>query len=130
MCYTDTKSQGENMKKKKDNNRKSMKLNVKAIPMSVSSPEKTRLVISCTEEERKYIKVLAALEDKTVSDFLLDPPRKKMPKSSCSYLGCDGVHVPNEETAKVLKDSKKGLNVESHASIEDFWKSMGMEPNA
>lgn len=55
---------------------------------------------------------------------------KKMPKSSCGYPGCDGIHIPNEETAKVLRDSEKGLNIESHASIEDFWKSMGMKPNA
>lgn len=127
MCYSDTKTQGDIMEKKKE---KSMKVSVKAKRMSVSSHERTRLVLSCTEEERKYIKVLAALENKTISDFLLDPPRKKMPKSSCSYPGCDGIHTPNEETAKVLKESEEGTNLESHASIEDFWKSMGMKPNA
>lgn len=130
MCYTDTKTQGDTMKKKKENSKKSMKLNVRAKPMSVSSPEKTRLVLSCTEKEKKYIKALAALEDKTISDFLLDPPRKKMPKSTCHLPGCDGVHIPNAETVKVLRDSEKGLNIESHDSIEDFWRSMGMKPNA
>lgn len=66
----------------------------------------------------------------TVTNIQGDTMKKKMPKSSCPYPGCDGIHTPNAETAKVLNDSEKGLTVESHASIEDFWKSMGMKPNA
>lgn len=96
--------------------------------MSLAAPEKTRLVLSCTEEEKRYIKVLAAIENKTISDYLLEKPRKKIPNVKCDHPGCSGVHVPNKETAKVLRDTDAGRNLESHNSLEDFWKAMGMKP--
>lgn len=98
--------------------------------MSVVSPEKTRLVLSCTEKEKRFIKVLAALEDKSISDYLLEKPRQKMPKMQCDFPRCDGMHKPNKETEKVLKDTDAGRNLESHDSLKDFWKAMGMKPNA
>jgi hypothetical protein len=52
-----------------------------------------------------------------------------MPKIKCVSPGCNGVHIPNEKTAKVLKDSEAGINVESHDNLEAFWESMWMNPN-
>lgn len=98
--------------------------------MGIASSEKTRLVLSCTEEEKRYIKVLAAIENKSISDYLLDKPRKKMPEMLCDFPGCDGVHKPNKETEKVFTDTDEGRNLESHNSLKDFWKAMGMRPNA
>lgn len=127
MCYTDIRTHGVHMRKKTV---KSKKVIYHQPKMSIAAPEKTRLVISCTEEEKKYIRVLAALENKTVSDFLLESPRKKMPNVKCNFRGCDGVHIPNKETARVLKETEEGINLESHDSLDDFWKAMGMNPNA
>lgn len=92
--------------------------------------EKTRLVLSCTEEEKRYIKVLAAIENKSISDYLLEKPRKKIPSAKCDFSGCSGVHTPNKKTEKVFKDTDAGQNLESHNSLEDFWKAMGMKPDA
>ena len=57
-------------------------------------------------------------------------PRKKMSKSKCDFPGCDGIHKPNKLTEKVLRESERGENLEHHESIEDFWKSMGIDPNS
>jgi hypothetical protein len=102
----------------------------RAHKMSVEAQGKTRLVLSCTEEEKRYIRVLAAIENKTVSDYLLDEPRKKIPSVKCDFPGCNGTHEPNEETAKVLRETDAGIGLESHDSLEAFWKAMGMKPNA
>jgi hypothetical protein len=109
---------------------KSSKIVKRPSKMSVETPERVRLVLSCTEEEKKYIKVLAAIENKSISDYLLDTPRRKMPRVKCNFPGCSGKHVPNKETSKVLRETEAGENLESHESLEDFWKAMGMNPNA
>src|ERR1700723_2118105 len=115
-----------------DKKKQSKTAHVKAYAheMSIAAQEKTRLVLSCTEEEKRYIRVLAAIENKSISDYLLDGPRKKIPSVKCDFPGCNGVHEPNEETAKVLRETDDGINLETHNSLEDFWKAMGMNPNA
>lgn len=39
-------------------------------------------------------------------------------------------YKPNKLTEKILRESECGENIESHNTIEDFWKSMGIDPNA
>ncbi len=95
-----------------------------------NEPEKVRLVLNCTEEEKMYIKMLAAKEKKTMTDYLLTAPRAKMPKRKCDFPGCDGIHKPNKLTEKVLKESERGENLEQHETVEDFWKSMGIDLDA
>lgn len=104
--------------------------------MAVLAPKKlqrgskpTRLVLTCTESEKRYIKMLALREGKTASEYLLSFARKDMPISSCDYPGCDGIHKPNKLTQQVLRESERGENLEHYASLEDFWKSMGIDPN-
>jgi hypothetical protein len=118
------------MNKKKNNPVKTARVRYSPSKLSIAAPERTRLVLSITEEEKKYIKVLAAMENKTITDYLLESPRKKMPKMRCPSPGCDGAHIPNKKTAKVLKDSEAGINLESHDNLDDFWEAMGMNPNA
>ncbi len=100
---TDIVTHGDTMKTKVKN---SAKLNAKSRAVRVSSPERIRLIFLVLKE-RKYIKALAALENKTISDLLLDPQRKRMPKSSCSSQDSERVYIP-KETARVLRDSEKG----------------------
>lgn len=85
--------------------------------------QKVRLSVDCTEDERMYIKMLAAKEKKSISEYLLSFPRAKMPKPTKAKK-------PNKATEKVLRDTEQGKNLESHDSLEDFWKSMGIDPNA
>jgi hypothetical protein len=92
--------------------------------LSVVAPEKERLVISCSKEEKRIIRVLAALENMTISDYLLSGPRRKMASPEA------GIHVPNEETKRVLEETDAGIGLESHDSLEGFWKAMGMKPSA
>lgn len=117
------------MSKKKTTTTKTAEIRSRPSKMRLATQEKTRIVLSCTEEEKRYIKVLAALESKSISDYLLDQPRKKMPHAKCNFQDCDGVHTPNKKTSKVLRDTEKGLNLESHESLEDFWKAMGIKPD-
>lgn len=117
----------------KKNKSKMSQIKNRSYKMSVSNnrySEKTRLVLTCTEDEKVYIKMLAAKERKTISEYLLSFPRARMPKSACNFPGCNGIHKPNKLTEKVLRESEKGENLEHHESLEDFWKSMGIDLNA
>ncbi|WP_042280827.1 hypothetical protein [Candidatus Protochlamydia sp. R18] len=89
---------------------------------------KARLSVDCTPEEKMYIKMLAAKKQMTISEYFLSFARQEMPK--CAGHDCTKNHEPNEETAQVLRETRRGENIESHDSLEDFWKAMGMKPNA
>lgn len=107
---------------------KKKQIKVRSIKMSSpAASEKVRLVISCTEEEKMYIKMLAARNKKTVSEYLLDYPRTEMPK--CGGRHCALNHEPNKETKRALKESREGKG-EIFDSVNDFWKSLGINPNA
>lgn len=84
------------------------------------SHHKVRLSVDCTEDERMYIKMLAAKEKKTISEFLLSLARNLMPNG----------RIPNKETQKILRETEEGKNLESHDSLNDFWNAMGMDPDA
>lgn len=85
--------------------------------MAVSSPEKVRLAIDCSPEERKYIKMYASYEDMTLNEFVMDCVRERINK-------CNRSHVPNAETAAALDASERGEGIISFDSIDDFFKSM------
>ena len=87
------------------------------------TPHKVRLSVDCTEEEKMYIKMLAAKEKKTISEFLLVYPRSKKPKAKVP--SCSRSHEPNEETKTALRESREGKG-EIFESLDDFWKAMGV----
>jgi len=113
------------MKKKQT---KKIQIKKRAHPMSIVSPEKERLVLSCTKEEKRYIKVLAAKNNMTMSEYLLSFARKEMPKSCSQH--CERSHVPNKETAKVLKETDEGKNLVEYDNIDDFWDALGFKKYA
>lgn len=90
--------------------------------MTNRKEHKVRLSVDCTEEERMYIKMLAAKNHMTISEYLLSAARKYMPK-------CNRSHEPNEETKKALKKSRIEEG-EIYETVNDFWEAMGIEPNA
>jgi hypothetical protein len=75
-----------------------------------------------------YIKTLAAKKQMTISEYFLSFARQEMLKD----VGhdCNKSHELNEETAQVLRETKRGENIKSHQSLEDFWKAVGMKSNA
>ena len=83
--------------------------------------DKVRLTVECSLDERTYIKMLAAKKHMTISEFLLASVRKAMP--------CTRGHEPNAETVKALKESRED-KLESYETLDDFWKAMGIDPNA
>lgn len=100
----------------------------RAQSMTVNSPVKERLVISCTKQEKQYVKLLAAKHNMTMSDYLLSFARKEMPKP-CSHH-CKRNHIPNKETAQVLKETDEGKNLIEYDSLDDFWESLGFTEHA
>ncbi len=89
--------------------------------------DKVRLTIECSLDEKTYIKMLAAKKHTTISEYLLSFARKEMPKNHDHQ--CHHHHKPNETTQKALRESRAGKG-EVFASLDDFWKAMGMTPNA
>ena len=69
-----------------------------------------------------YIKMLATKKHMTISEYLLSFARKEMPK-------CVRSHEPNSTTKKALKESREEEG-EVFESLDDFWTSMDMAPNA
>ena len=86
--------------------------------MTTHKEHKVRLSVDCTEEERKYIKLLATRNDMTISEYLLSFARKEMPK-------CTRSHEPNEKTQQALKKSREEEG-EIFGSVSDFWDAMGI----
>lgn len=83
--------------------------------------EKVRLTVECSVVERTFIKMLAAKKHMTISELLLSSVREKMPP--------EAHHEPNDATIEALEESRKG-ELESYTSLDDFWKAMGIDPNA
>ena len=63
--------------------------------------------------------MLAAREDKTISEYLISLARDQMPK-------CTKSHMPNAETIGSIEESEQGEGIEHYNSLDDFWKSMGV----
>ena len=96
--------------------------------MGSKAQDRTRLVISCTDEEKKYVKLLAAKNNMTMGEYLLSFAREQMPKSCKQH--CTQTHIPNKETAKVLRDTDEGKNLEEYETLDEFWESLGLNKYA
>ena len=90
--------------------------------------KKVRLSVDCTEEEIMYIKMIATKKKMTISEYLLSFARKEMPK--CGGHHCKQGHVPNEETARVLKETDKGENLIEYETLDEFWDALGFSQHA
>lgn len=116
------------MKAKKTTASNTAKIVRRPHKMSVVSDQRKRLVISCTEEEKMFVKMLAAKNRMSMSEYLLLPAHKAMSKTCARH--CTKNHVPNEETAKVLRDLDAGGDLQEHETLDDFWKSLGLDKYA
>jgi hypothetical protein len=82
--------------------------------------KKVRLSVDCTPEERMYIKMLAARNHMTISDYMISLARLEMPSRH---------KVLNDETEKTLKDTDLGIGLTSCKDLDDFWNKMGINTN-
>lgn len=84
----------------------------------IARVKKVRLAIECSSQERKYMKMVAAHEEKTLNEFILESVRMRLKK-------CSHPHTPNKETRSALKSAKEKKDLIDFDSIEDFFKSLG-----
>ena len=80
------------------------------------STDKVRLSIDCFPEERQKIKVLSALGDLTISEWVMECVREKFKKRSA--------HTPNKATKKSLKESEEGKGVKTYGSVEELFSEL------
>lgn len=117
------------MIKKKSKKSKTSRVRHHPARMSVATPAKKRLVLSYTEEQIRQIKIQAATENKTISDYMFERVIETKPRVKCDFPGCDGKHIPNEETIQAHRDA---LNDEAteYRSIDDFLSEIGVNKRA
>lgn len=83
-----------------------------------ASPKKTvRLSIDCTTEERKMIKMLAAMEDKSMGEFMLSLAKERFQRCPIGHS-----HIPNDETIAAIRESERGDGVINFMAAEEMFK--------
>ena len=79
--------------------------------------KRVRLAIECTPLERRHMKMVAASEDKTLNEFILESVRMRLKR-------CGRSHTPNAQTIKAMHDAERGEGLVEFKSTEDFLKSL------
>lgn len=83
--------------------------------------DKVRVVIECSLDERAYIKMIAARNHMTISEYFLSKAKEEMPTTKAKK--------PNKKTLAAMKELDEGGG-HSFKTIDDFWEQMGINPNA
>lgn len=78
-----------------------------------------KISVEVSEEEKTYIKILAAKKNMTISEFIMSFVRPNIPHTH-----------PNLNTKKAMKDIETNKNLKRYKNIDDFWADMGLDPNA
>ena len=84
-----------------------------------SHSHRVKVTIDVSEEERTYIKILATKKKMTISEFIMSYVRPNIPHDE-----------PNAETRAAMHDVDARNNLARCNSIEEFWKAVGIDPNA
>lgn len=82
-------------------------------------PHRVKVTIDVSEEERTYIKILATKKKMTISEFIMSFVKPNIPHDE-----------PNAETQKAMREVDERKNLTRCNSIEEFWKEVGIDPNA
>jgi hypothetical protein len=78
-----------------------------------------KISVDVSEEERIYIKMIAAKKKMTISEFIMSFVRPNIPHAE-----------PNPDTKKAMSDIEENKNLTRYKNVDDFWKDMGLDPNA
>lgn len=84
-----------------------------------SHSHRIKISVDVSEEERIYIKMIAAKKKMTISEYIMSFVRPHLPHSE-----------PNAETKKAMKDIEENKNLTRYKNVDDFWVDMGLDPNA
>lgn len=79
-----------------------------------------KITITCSYDERLYIKMLAEKAHMNLSEFILSYLRKDFPVKQ---------KTPNKKTLAAMKEAEEGGGIECD-SIDDFWEKMGIDRSA
>ncbi|MBA2727433.1 MAG: hypothetical protein H0U49_04590 [Parachlamydiaceae bacterium] len=88
--------------------------------MGAHPHDQAKVTITCSYDERLYIKMLAEKAHMNLSEFILSYLRKDFPVKA---------KVPNKKTLSAMKEAEEGGGIECD-SIEDFWEKMGIDRSA
>jgi hypothetical protein len=80
-----------------------------------------RLTIDCTAEQKKRIKLIAAAQDMTITDFVLKAVEEKI-----AWCPIGRSHIPNDETVASIEASERGEGVKSFQSLDELFKDLGI----
>ena len=86
-----------------------------------SRAREARLTIDCSAEQKKKIKMLAAAQEKSITDFVLEIIEEKY---TWSPLGLS--HVPNAETSASVEASERREGVKSFESMDALFENLGI----
>ena len=86
--------------------------------MSIQA-HRIKISVDVSEEERIYIKMIAAKKKMTISEFIMSYVRPHIPHS-----------IPNAETKKAIKDIEENKNLSRYKTVDDFWADMGLNSDA
>jgi hypothetical protein len=84
-----------------------------------SHPHRIKISIDVSDEEKTYIKMIAAKKKMTISEFIMSFVRPNIPHAE-----------PNAKTKKAIKYIEENKNLTRYKNIDDFWADMGLDPNA
>lgn len=93
-----------------------------ARPTKIPASQQTKITVTCSIEQRKEIRMLAAQEDKSMNEFLISLVEER--KKRC--LLCES-YEPNAVTIQTMQETDRGENLERYKDINDFWKSIGRD---
>jgi hypothetical protein len=80
-----------------------------------------RLTIDCSSEQKKKIKMMAAAQEMSITEFML-----KLFEEKYSWCPLGLSHVPNAETIESIESSERGEDVKSFDSMDDLFKDLGI----
>lgn len=84
-----------------------------------SHAHRTKVSIDVFEQERTYIKIIAAKRKMTISEFIMSFIRPYIPHSG-----------PNAETKKAMKEIEENKNLNRYKNVDEFWAEMELDSNA
>lgn len=98
-----------------------MKKKEEASHKKIHRAREARLTIDCSTEQKKKIKMLAALREMSITDFMLELVEEK-------YTWCplNLNHIPNAETIASIEASEKGVGVKSFNSLNELFEDLGI----
>lgn len=84
-----------------------------------SHSHRIKISVELSDEEKTYIKMIAAKKKMTISEFIMSLVRPFIPHSE-----------PNTETKKAIQDIEEGKNLQRYKNVDEFWADMGIDPHA